>query len=182
MRFVHLALPGAYLIEPELIPDERGAFGRVFCQAEFAACGLEHEFVQCNVSRNLRPGTLRGLHYQAAPDEEAKLIRCTHGSLYAVVLDMRQDRPTFGQWCAVDLTSRKDTMLYVPVGCANGFQTLEAGTEVHYQMSTPYRPDSARRVRWNDPQFAIDWPAADVRILSRADAECPDFDSRTVTR
>jgi dTDP-4-dehydrorhamnose 3,5-epimerase len=202
MRFTPLDLPGVHLIEPEPVVDERGLFMRTFCQREMAAHGLETAFVQCNVSVSERKGTLRGLHYQAAPHGETKLLRCARGALYAVVLDLRPGSPAQGRGCAVTLRAAdpralagrfapssappsevrvppsadpRGAMLYVPEGCANGFQTLEDDTEVHYQMSAFHHPESARGVRWDDPQLAIAWPPAEPRILSARDAALPPF-------
>lgn len=174
MHFRELSLPGVHLIEPSPARDERGLFMRTFCQHEMAAHGLETTFVQCNLSVNEWKGTLRGLHYQAAPHGETKLLRCERGALHVVVLDLRPDSPSFKSWCAAVLRPH-GAMLYVPQGCANGFQTLADDTAVHYQMSAFYHPASARGVRWNDPQFAIAWPPEPRRILSARDAELPDF-------
>ncbi len=173
MRFLSLRPEGAYLVELEPLEDERGAFARSFCRDEFAAHGLATSFVQHNVSRNLRAGTLRGLHYQCAPHGEAKLLRCVRGSAHAVVLDLRRATPTFGRWAAVQIDAAGGAALYVPEGCACGFQTLEDDTELHYQMSAPHHPPSARGIRWDDPAFAIEWPPASPRILSANDASWP---------
>ena len=174
MRFTPLPLPGAYVLDLEPLTDERGFFARTFCRDEFRAHGLNPELVQCSVSYNLRGGTLRGMHYQAAPDAEAKLVRCTRGAIYDVLLDLRPNSPTYLQWTAVELTAANRSLAYIPEGLAHGFQTLEDDTEVFYQMSHPYVPGAARGVRWNDPAFAIDWPLAE-RILSAKDQAYPDF-------
>lgn len=163
MRFIETKLKGAYLIEPELIEDERGFFARTFCAREFESHGLNPHLVQCNISYNRKKGTLRGMHYQAFPRAEAKLVRCTQGAIYDVIIDLRSHSPTFKEWIAVKLTSRKHRMLYVPENFAHGFQTLEDDTEVSYQMSEYYCVGSSRGVRWNDPAFRIFWP------------ECPSF-------
>lgn len=174
MRFTPLTLPGAYLLDIEPLHDERGFFARTFCREEFLAHGLSPELVQCSVSYNLRRGTLRGMHYQAEPDAEAKLVRCTRGAIYDVLLDLRPASPTYLQWTAVELTAANRRMVYIPDGLAHGFQTLEDDTEVFYQMSHPYVPGAARGVRWDDPAFAIHWPPAE-RIISPKDLTYPDF-------
>ena len=174
MRFIPTPLGGAYLVEPEPHDDERGCFARTWCLDEFGERGLNTDWVQCNVSYNCRAGTLRGLHYQAAPHEEAKLIRCTRGSLYDVIVDLRRDSPTFLGHFAIVLGAGNRTMLYVPEGCAHGFQTLEDETEIFYQMTESYEPASARGVRWNDPAFGITWPDAD-RLINDRDRTYPDF-------
>lgn len=174
MRFVAIDLAGACLIELERLEDERGFFARTFCRDEFAAHGLRPAFVQCNVSFNARKGTLRGMHFQAKPHEEAKLVRCTRGAIYDVIIDIRRESSTYKRWIGVELTADDRRMLYVPEGFAHGFQTLADDCEVFYQMSEMHHPQSARGVRWNDPAFAIRWPLADP-ILSERDARYPDF-------
>jgi dTDP-4-dehydrorhamnose 3,5-epimerase len=174
MIFLTTLLKGAFIVEPEPVKDERGYFARTWCHQEFAAYGLNTRLVQCNVSFNNRRGTLRGMHYQAKPYEEAKLVRCTRGAIYDVIIDLRPGSSTFKQWIAVELTADNHRMLYVPEGCAHGFQTLEDGTEVFYQMSEFYVPAYAKGVRWNDPAFHIQWPAAE-RIISERDQHYPDF-------
>jgi len=174
MIFTPTPLSGGFVIEPTRIEDERGFFARAWCQHEFATYGLNTELVQCNISFNLRRGTVRGMHYQAAPHAEAKLVRCTSGALYDVIIDLRPDAPTFMQHFSIVLSAAQHTMLYVPEGFAHGFQTLEPNTEVFYQMSTFYAPEAARGVRWNDPAFAIRWPLTDVTIGER-DRTYPDF-------
>ena len=157
MKFIPTRIAGACLIEPELIQDERGFFARAWCKEEFIAQGLNPQFVQCSISFNVRKGTLRGMHYQAKPHEEAKLVRCTRGAIYDVIVDLRPASATFKQWVAVELTADNRKMLYVPEGIAHGFQTLEDQTEVFYQMSEFYHPESARGIRWDDPVFKISW-------------------------
>lgn len=174
MKFTELKLSGAYLIEPERREDERGWFARTFSQDEFQAYGLNPLIVQTSVSFNHRAGTLRGMHYQADPHAEAKVVRCTAGAIYDVILDLRPFSPTFKQWLAVELTADNHRMLYIPEGLAHGFQTLVDHSEVLYQMSEFYHPESARGVRWNDPAFGIEWPAAE-RIISERDQAFPDF-------
>lgn len=174
MRFVETALAGAWLLELEPRSDERGFFARSFDQAEFAARGLSSEVVQCSISFNEKPATLRGMHYQAAPHGECKLIRCTRGAVYDVIIDLRAHSKTHGQWIATELSADNRRALYVPAGFAHGFQTLTAHSELHYQISTPYHAEAARGVRWNDPAFAIEWPPAE-RILSARDAAFADY-------
>ena len=174
MKFTQTALPGAYVIDLEPVHDERGFFARTWCRDDFAARGLNPQLLQCNLSFNVRGGTLRGMHYQAAPHEEAKLVRCTLGAIYDVLVDLRPDSPGFKRHVAVVLSAANRRMLYVPEGCAHGFQTLEDNAEVFYQMSAAYAPEAARGVRWDDPAFAIDWPPAE-RIISARDRHYPDF-------
>ena len=162
------------MIEMERLEDARGFFGRSFCRNEFSRRGLNPDVAQCNISFNRQAGTLRGMHYQAAPYAEEKLIRCTRGKLYDVVVDLRRESPTFKQWTAMELSGENGRMLYAPKGCAHGFQTLEDDTEVFYQMSEFYHPESARGVRWNDPAFGIQWPAGLRAILSERDRNWPD--------
>jgi len=172
MSFKELALLGAFLIEPDRHEDERGFFARTFCAGEFAAHGLHPAVAQCNISYNRRRGTLRGLHWQAAPHAEAKLVRCTMGAAFDVIVDLRPESPTFRQWQAVELSAASRRMVYVPEGFAHGFQTLADDTELLYQMSTAYVPGAARGIRWDDPDLAIAWPPAS-RIISRRDRELP---------
>lgn len=174
MKFTETGLRGAYLVEPEPAEDERGFFARVFCQREFAARGLDPVVAQCNVSFNRGRGTVRGLHYQAAPNAEAKLVRCTMGAIYDVIVDIRRDSPTYGRWWGVELGARDGRMLYVPKGFAHGFQTLQDDTEVFYQMSAFYAPETARGIRWNDPVLAIGWPL-ETSAISERDRRYPDF-------
>jgi dTDP-4-dehydrorhamnose 3,5-epimerase len=175
MIFTETNLPGAFVITPEQYEDERGFFARVWCQRECKARGVNPRFVQCNVSFNTRRGTLRGMHWQAAPYEEAKLVRCTRGTIYDVIIDLHRDSATFKHYYAVILTAENHTMLYVPEGYAHGFLTLADDTEVFYQMSQFYHPESQRGVRWNDPAFDIHW-AADVQVMSGRDRSYPDFE------
>jgi dTDP-4-dehydrorhamnose 3,5-epimerase len=175
MVFNETKLKGAYLIETEPQEDERGFFARTFCREEFAKHGLNPNVAQCNLSYNHKKGTLRGMHYQVAPWEEAKLVSCVSGAIYDVIVDLRADSTTHCQWLAVELGARgRRRMLYIPEGFAHGFQTLEDDTEVFYQMSQFYVPESARGMRWNDPAFAIQWPDG-PRILSARDMNYPDF-------
>ena len=174
MIFKETKLKGAYIIEIEPIEDERGFFARSFCEEEFKKHGLNPHIAQCNISYNEKKGTLRGMHYQVAPHEEVKLVRCTMGAIYDVIIDLRPDSSTFKQWIGVELTKENHQMLYVPEGFAHGFQTLEDCTEVLYQISEFHHPEWARGVRWNDPTFGIFWPV-NVEIISVGDQQYPDF-------
>ena len=174
MIFTPTSLRDAYVIEMQPLEDERGFFGRSFCQREFEKHGLNPRVAQCNLSYNKKRGTLRGMHYQPKPYEEAKLVRCTCGAIYDVIIDLRPTSPTFMQWVAVELTASNRRMLYIPEGFAHGFQTLEDNTEVFYQMSEFYVPESARGVRWDDPAFSIQWPDTDQKISER-DQNFADF-------
>lgn len=173
MIFRETKLTGAYIIEIEPLEDERGFFARCFCQKEFEKYSLNPRFVQCNISYNKKRGTLRGMHYQAAPYEEAKLIRCTKGKIFDVIIDLRLQSPTYKQCVAVEMSLENRKMLYVPEGFAHGFQTLEDDTEVFYQMSQFYHPEYARGVRWDDPAFSIEWPNIEVKVVSNKDANYP---------
>jgi dTDP-4-dehydrorhamnose 3,5-epimerase len=175
MIFTETGIPRAFVIAPERHEDERGFFTRVWCQRECEAQGMNPHFVQCNISFNTRQGTLRGMHWQADPYGEAKLVRCTRGAIYDVIIDLRPDSGTFKHHYAVILTAENYTMLYVPEGCAHGFLTLVDETEVFYQMSQFYHPESQRGVRWNDPAFGIHW-IADVQVMSRRDNSYPNFE------
>ncbi|MEO8433496.1 MAG: dTDP-4-dehydrorhamnose 3,5-epimerase [Pyrinomonadaceae bacterium] len=175
MIFHETKLKGAFVVEPERIEDERGFFSRNWSQREFAAQGLNDTFVESNTSLSQKKGTLRGMHFQAAPHAQVKLVRCTQGAVYDVVIDLRADSPTFKQWVAVELTAANGRLLYVPQGFAHGFQTLVADTEVFYLVSAYYAPESAGGVRWNDPVFAIQWPE-DSRTIIERDRDYPDFD------
>ncbi len=168
MKFVQTRLAGAWLIELEPAVDERGFFARSWCQREFSEHGLDSQLLQCNISYNAKRGTLRGMHYQAAPHGETKLVRVTRGAIYDVLLDVRADSPTFGQWQAFELTADNRLALYIPEGLAHGFQTLSDDVDVFYQMGAFYHPQAARGIRWDDPRFAIAWPEAE-RIISERD-------------
>ena len=175
MRFLPTSLAGVLIVEPELREDDRGFFARTWCRDEFATAGIPTQWVQCNVSFNRCAGTLRGMHWQAAPHEEAKLVRCTAGAVYDVVLDVRTGSPTFGQWVAIELTAANHRAVFIPGGLAHGFQTLTDNTEVFYHMSAMYHPEAARGVRWDDPAFGIVWPACEARIIAPRDLSFPDF-------
>lgn len=168
MHFSETKLKGAFIIQPELLEDERGFFARTFCQEEFEAHGLNPELVQCNISFNKKKGTLRGMHYQSAPYEEDKLVRCTMGAIYDVIIDLRTKSPTFKQWVSVELSAENRKLLYIPKGFAHGFQTLEDDSEVFYQMSEFYHEDHARGVCWDDPAFGVEWPLTNP-IVSEKD-------------
>ena len=174
MKFTETPLGGAFVIELDLLADERGHFARTFDLAEFAAQGLEAAVVQCNTSFNTHRGTLRGMHYQADPNGEAKLVRCTRGSIYDVAVDLRPEFETYRSWFGVELSADNARMLYIPVGMAHGFQTLEDESEVSYQMFHQYVSDHARGVRFDDPAFGIEWPLPDP-IVSERDREFADF-------
>lgn len=174
MTFHETRLQKTFEIHMEPHQDERGFFARAWCRQEFLEHGLNPDLAQCSVSFNKRKGTLRGLHYQAQPFEEAKLVRCTRGAIFDVVVDLRTGSPTFGNWVAATLTADNRHMMYVPEGCAHGFLTLEDATEVFYQISQVYSPESARGVRWDDPAFRIVWPEK-VEVISERDRSYPDF-------
>jgi dTDP-4-dehydrorhamnose 3,5-epimerase len=174
MIFTETQLKGVYIIDPERIEDQRGFFARTWDRHEFEVRGLNTSLAQCNISYNARRGTLRGMHYQAAPHAETKLVRCTSGAIYDVIIDLRPSSPTLRQWLAVELSANNRRMLYIPEGYAHGFQTLTDHSEVFYQMSEFYVLDSARGVRWNDPAFGIVWPEVPQAIAAR-DQAYPDF-------
>jgi dTDP-4-dehydrorhamnose 3,5-epimerase len=168
-------LRGAYVIEPERRADFRGYFARTFCEKEFAALGLETRIAQCSVSFSQRKGTLRGMHYQLAPVEEVKVVRCLRGAIFDVIIDLRPDSSTFKRYFAAELNDRNGNALYIPAGFAHGFQTLTDNAEVFYQMSQYYSESHARGLRWNDPAFAISWPEDERTILER-DQKYSDFE------
>lgn len=174
MIFTETRLKGAFVLELEKREDGRGFFARSWCREEFEAHNLNPTVVQCNVSFNRLRGTLRGMHYQVAPFEEAKLVRCTAGTAYDVIIDLRRDSATYGQHVGEMLSAANHKMLYVPEGFAHGFQTLEDNTELFYQMSQFHSPGHARGVRYNDPAFGIQWMIADPVIADR-DRDYPDF-------
>jgi dTDP-4-dehydrorhamnose 3,5-epimerase len=174
MKFLPTNIIGVFEVQPEPMQDERGFFARTWCQKEFSAKGLASGLVQCSISYNTKKGTLRGMHYQMAPFEETKLVRCTRGAICDVVLDLRLKSPTYKQWITAVLTAESRNMIYVPNGCAHGFLTLQDDTEVFYQMSEVFDTASARGVRWNDPAFGISWPDK-VEVISERDRTYPDF-------
>lgn len=175
MRFVETGIAGVVRVELEPFEDERGSFARIWCEEELAAHGLTAGLAQASVSRNTKAGTLRGMHFQHAPHEEAKLVRCTRGAIFDVALDLRRGSPTFLRWYGARLTAEDGAALFVPEGCAHGFQTLVDDTEVLYLISARYEPAAATGVRWDDPAFGIEWPDAAVRTLSARDRGWPDF-------
>lgn len=174
MKFIETSLKGTFIVEPDRIEDERGFFARTFCRHEFEKHGLNPNLVQCSTSFNKKKGTLRGMHYQVKPHEEVRLVRCTRGAMYDVILDLRVDSLTFKQWTAVELTAENRTLVYIPEGFAHGFQTLEDDTEVFYQMSEFYHPECARGIRWDDPKFGIKWPIKE-KVISRRDNSYGNF-------
>jgi dTDP-4-dehydrorhamnose 3,5-epimerase len=174
MRFEPTAIPGVVVVELEPHVDERGFFARSWCEAEAAAHGIRFGTQQCNVSFNRQRGTLRGMHYQAAPHEEGKLVRCTAGALLDVAVDIRPSSPTFRQHVAVELTSQNRRTLHIPPGCAHGFLTLDDDTEVFYQMSASYSPTHGRGFRWDDPFFDVQWPGP-IAVISGRDRTYPQF-------
>ena len=174
MIFRTADLPGVMIIDPEVLSDERGSFARTYCTAEFARAGITFTTIQCNVSRNVRRGTLRGLHYQIAPAGEPKLVRCTRGAVFDVAVDLRPQSPFYCRWTAAELSAENGRALFIPEGCAHGFLTLADASEVFYQMGVAYAPELARGVRWNDPAFAIAWPFA-PNVIAPRDAAYADF-------
>lgn len=175
MRFLPTALPGVVLVETPRMEDPRGGFERSYCAEAFAAAGLPPLGTQCNISSNQRRLTLRGMHFQAAPEPDAKLVRCLSGRMFDVAVDIRPGSPTRGHWTGVELAAGDGRSLFVPAGFAHGFVTLEDDTTVFYMMGTPYRPALARGFRWNDPRVAIAWPAA-PEIVSDRDRALPALD------
>ena len=175
MRFIDTRIEGAFIVELEPVGDERGFFARLWCTTEFAARGLNAAFVQCNDSFSAARGTLRGLHYQAAPNAEVKLVRCTRGRVFDVAVDVRPNSRTYRAWVGVELTAENRRMLYVPEGCAHGYLTLEDNTEVMYPVSQPYRPEAERGIRWDDPAFGIEWPAGGPETVSAKDQQWANF-------
>ena len=181
MIFRETILKGAFVIEPERHSDERGFFARSWCCREFEERGLNSRLVQCNISYNNSKGTLRGMHYQVSPREEAKLVRCTMGAIYDAIVDLRPESTSFRRYFGDVLTAENRKMLYIPEGFAHGFLTLQDSTEVHYQMSEFYSSEHAKGVRWNDPAFAIHWPPAE-RTISIRDDTYPDFVKQNILR
>ena len=177
MKFLETPVAGVYVVELETRSDSRGFFARSWCRREFEEAGLDPGLVQINVAFNPRAGTLRGMHYQRAPFEETKLVRCTRGAVHDIALDLRPDSPTFLRSASAELTADNHRMLYIPPGCAHGYQTLVDDSEVSYQTSQIYAPESATGVRYDDPAFALDWPLA-VTLISDADRSWPAFEPR----
>lgn len=174
MQFIPVGLDGVYLIEPELISDSRGFFARTFCINEFKDNGLNSNLVQCNISYNKLRGTLRGMHFQKSPYPETKLVRCTQGSIYDVIIDLRSDSQTFTHWFGAELSADNRKALYIPEGFAHGFVTLADSSEVLYQMSEIFHSEYAGGVRWDDPAFAIEWPEP-IKVIAERDQSYPDF-------
>ena len=174
MIFTQTPLSGSYVIEIERVKDQRGFFARTYCQHEFEEHGLNSRIVQCNLSFNQERGTLRGMHFQAAPFQEAKLVRCTNGAIFDVIIDLRRKSPTFLKHFDIVLSAENSCMLYVPEGFAHGFLTLEDQTTVFYQMSEFYEPSAARGFRWNDPLITINWPIR-INVISERDATYADI-------
>jgi dTDP-4-dehydrorhamnose 3,5-epimerase len=175
MKFTETTIPGVMLIEQEPSRDERGFFARIWEPEAFDAHGLHDRYVQWSVSRNTRRGTLRGMHFQLPPSAESKLVRCTRGAIYDVVIDLRRQSDTYRQWFAVELSADNLRGLRIPSGCAHGFQTLENDTDVEYAISTAYDASAARGARWDDPAIGIQWPRTETLILSDRDRSFPDF-------
>jgi dTDP-4-dehydrorhamnose 3,5-epimerase len=174
MRFVSTSVDGARIVELEGHSDTRGYFARTFCEEEFAKAGIAVRIVQTNISRNPRAYTLRGMHYQAEPHGEPKLVQCVRGCIYDVAVDVRPESPTYRKWSAVELSAENNRLFYIPPGCAHGFLTLEADSDIVYLMGAAFAAGSGRGVRWDDPAFAIDWPAVPEE-MSQRDADYPDF-------
>jgi dTDP-4-dehydrorhamnose 3,5-epimerase len=174
MLFAETAIDGAYLIEPERRVDERGFFARVFCENELAERGLAVRISQANTAVSQRAGTLRGVHFQLAPHAEVKIVRCLRGSVFDVAVDLRPGSPSYRRWTGHVLSAENGKLLYVPEGCAHGYLTLAPDTELMYFTSAPYAPNAARGVRYDDPAFAIAWPAK-VEVISKADLSWPAF-------
>lgn len=175
MRIEPTKLPGAYLIRPDVIRDARGFFARTYCERQFSDIGITAKFVQCNISYNEKKGTIRGLHFQAPPAMEPKLVRCTKGRIFDVIVDLRPHSPRFCKWQGFELSEANREALYIPVGFAHGFQTLDDATEVFYQMGEFFVPELARGVRWNDPAFGIAWPIEASIVISEKDESYADF-------
>lgn len=176
MTFVETPIPGAWVVELEGVEDERGTFARTFDAEEFRRRGLNPKVIECSISFNPRRGTLRGLHYQAEPHAECKLIRCTRGAIFDVLVDLRPKSPMYRGWFGVELTSDNGKLVYAPKGVAHGLLTLVNETEVSYQISASYEPEAARGVRWDDPAFGIHWPGP-VRVISERDRSYRDLSS-----
>lgn len=174
MIFTETGIPGAVIIDLDRRADDRGFFARAWCEDEFAAHGLHPRFVQANLAYSERSGTLRGLHYQHAPHEEAKLIRCIRGAVYDVIADLRPRSPTFKEWVAVELTAENRRALHIPEGCAHGYQALVDHSEVYYLVTQPYAPGAEAGIRYDDPSFGIDWPLPPI-ALSAKDGTWPDY-------
>lgn len=174
MKFTELPIRGAYLIELEPISDDRGFFARSWCKREFEALNLKCDLAQCNISFNTKRGTLRGMHYQIKPFQEAKLVRCTQGAVFDVIVDIRPESDSYRSWHAIELSAKNRSMIYIPPGIAHGFQSLMDDTEVFYQMSEFYTPECAHGIRWNDPLLGIQWPIGNP-VVSARDSSYPSL-------
>jgi dTDP-4-dehydrorhamnose 3,5-epimerase len=175
MIFTETKLAGIYIIEPHRFEDERGFFAPSFSAKEFAMRGMADNFVENNISYSKSRGTLRGIHYQASPHGQAKLVRCTRGAVFDVAVDLRPASATFNQWIGIELSADNRSMLYLPEDCGHGYQTLVDDSEVFYMVSKVYVPESGRGFRWDDPAFGIEWPDVDERFLNKRDLQYPDF-------
>ncbi len=175
MKFIETEIKGAFVIELETYHDDRGDFARTWCQREFELHGICALPVQANMAFNKRKGTLRGLHYQVSPFEEAKLIRCVRGALFDVLIDLRSESSTFEQWFGIELSHKMERMFYIPEGCAHGYQTMENETEILYLSTAFYSPESEVGVKWNDPAFKIRWPIMENLLISEKDNNWPDY-------
>lgn len=175
MKFIKTKLDGAFIVEPELAKDERGLFARLWCQKEFSNNGLNPNLAQISIAFNHKKGTIRGMHFQVSPNEEAKLVRCTSGAIYDVIIDLRPASKTYKQWFSTEIVAESYKMIYVPEGFAHGYQTLEDNTEVVYHMSQFFSPEHYSGVRWNDPVFKIKWPSPENVIISDKDKNHPNF-------
>jgi dTDP-4-dehydrorhamnose 3,5-epimerase len=176
MRFAETALAGVVTVDLDAVSDERGFFSRTFCEDEFRKAGLVIQPQQMNLSHNIKAFTLRGMHYQAVPHGESKVVQCVRGRIFDVVVDLRRDSPTHRRWLGLELAPDLQRMIFIPEGCAHGFLTLEDASDVHYVMGSAYVPEAGRGVRWNDPAFGIVWPAP-PRVISARDGSYPDYDS-----
>jgi dTDP-4-dehydrorhamnose 3,5-epimerase len=175
LTFTDTKIPGVVVVNYDVFPDERGQFAITWTQKDFAARGLDTRIAQCNVSANKSRGTIRGLHYQAEPFAEVKIVRTTRGAIFDVAVDLRPDSPTFRQWVGVELSAVNHRQLYLPPGCAHGYQTLTEDAEIVYFVSAPYSPPHQRGVRWNDPSFGIEWPLGTPTVIHPRDDSYPDF-------
>ncbi|MGG7178601.1 dTDP-4-dehydrorhamnose 3,5-epimerase [Clostridium paraputrificum] len=175
MFFIETRLKGSYIVSMEKIGDSRGSFSRAWCKREMESYGLDADILQCNMSYNAKAGTLRGMHFQKEPFSETKYIRCIKGSFYDVIIDLREDSPTFAQWIGVELSEKNGKALYVPKGFAHGYLTLEDNTIAYYQVTEFYNKESESGVRWNDKKFNIEWPLINELIISEKDRKWPLF-------
>ena len=175
MIFIETKLKNAFIIEPERIEDHRGFFARAWCKNEFKKYGLNTRVVQCNLSFNKHQGTIRGMHYQESPHEETKIVRCTRGGIFDVIIDLRRESATYLRWIGVELTAENRKMIYVPEGFAHGYQTLENNTEVFYQTSQFFTPESERGLSWDDPTIAIEWRKFENPVISEKDRNWQEY-------